>query len=253
MARSQATKLEPELACRAALLSPSTGIIDVHTYMLSLLGQAEAAGATLVCRTDVERLEVESSGIVVFTGGENATALKAHCVINSAGLNAPLLASHTQGLPQQNLPQAFYAKGHYFTLSGRPPFSHLIYPVPEPGGLGVHLTLDLGGQGRFGPDVEWVDKPNYEINARRSAVFYSAIRRYWPNLREGSLQPGYVGIRPKISAKGQAAADFRVDGPGAHNVPGLINLFGIESPGLTASLAIAEKVTEIALTEIYQA
>ena len=246
IAGDRAQRLEPALACRAALLSPSTGIIDVHSYMVALLGQAEANGAILVCRTPVERLRAEGDGIVVVTAGIDAAVLKANCVINSAGLDAPALASVTEGLSSKHRPTAYFAKGSYFTLSGRAPFSRLIYPVPESDGLGIHLTLDLGGQARFGPDTEWVDTPDYQVDRRRVDTFYRAIRRYWPQLRDGSLEPGYAGVRPKIVTCGEPSADFRIDGPCEHGVPGLINVFGIESPGLTASLAIADVVTELA-------
>jgi len=182
----------------------------------------------------------------IVAGDDAEPVLKARCVVNAAGIEAPDLARRVEGLPAAQLPQAYYAKGSYFTLGGRAPFSRLIYPVPEPGGLGVHLTLDLGGQARFGPDVEWVERPDYTVDPRRADRFYDVIRAYWPGLKDGSLSPGYAGIRPKISAPGAAAADFRIDGPEAHGVPGLINLLGIESPGLTASLAIADEVGAIA-------
>lgn len=244
--RAQALQLEPALNCTAALLSPSTGIIDSHGYMLSLLGQAEAAGAVLACLSPVTRLIAARDGIAIVAGDDAEPVLKARCVVNAAGIEAPDLARRVEGLPVAQLPQAYYAKGSYFTLGGRAPFSRLIYPVPEPGGLGVHLTLDLGGQARFGPDVEWVERPDYSVDPRRADRFYDVIRAYWPGLKDGSLSPGYAGIRPKISAPGAAAADFRIDGPEAHSVPGLINLLGIESPGLTASLAIADEVGAIA-------
>jgi len=248
----QVARLEPELNCVAALLSPSTGIIDVHTYMLSLLGQAEAAGAMIVYLTDVASLAAESDGIAVATAGENAMALKAKCVVNAAGLRAPALAANTHGLTVAHCPQSYLAKGNYFTLAGRAPFSKLIYPVPEPGGLGVHLTLDLGGQARFGPDVEWVDTENYQVDPHRGEKFYDVIRRYWPGLKDNALEPGYAGLRPKINGPGEPAADFKIDGPSTHGVPGLINLFGIESPGLTASLAIADRVADMARREVYE-
>ncbi len=169
-------------------------------------------------------------------------------MVNSAGLHAPLLARRTTGMPPDRVPTEYYAKGNYFTLQGRSPFSRLIYPVPVPGGLGVHLTIDLGGQARFGPDVEWIETIDYAVDPSRSDGFYAAVRRYWPDLKDGALQPGYAGIRPKIVPRGAPAQDFVVQGPQTHGVPGLINLFGIESPGLTASLAIADHVLEIAAT-----
>ncbi|MDB5972455.1 MAG: putative dependent oxidoreductase [Hydrocarboniphaga sp.] len=244
--RAQALQLEPALQCSAALLSPSTGIIDSHGYMLSLLGQAEAHGAMLAYRSPVTRLIPQQDGIAIVAGDDPEPQLRARCVINAAGIEAPDLARRVEGIAQDALPRAYYAKGSYFTLSGRAPFSRLIYPVPEPGGLGVHLTLDHGGQARFGPDVQWVERPDYQVDASRADRFYDVIRAYWPGLKDGSLAPGYAGIRPKISGPGEAAADFRIDGPEVHRIPGLINLFGIESPGLTASLAIADEVGGIA-------
>ncbi len=244
--RAQALALEPALNCTAALLSPSTGIIDSHGYMLSLLGQAEIAGAMLAYLSPVTRLIPGRDGIAIVSGDDPEPILKARCVINSAGLDAPEIARRVDGIDASQLPQTYYAKGSYFTLSGRAPFSRLIYPAPEPGGLGVHLTLDLAGQARFGPDVEWLQQPHYPVDPRRADSFYAVIRRYWPALRDDSLAPGYSGIRPKISGPGEAAADFRIDAPAVHAIPGLINLFGIESPGLTASLAIADEVGQLA-------
>lgn len=241
-----ARAMEPALACVAALLSPSTGIIDSHAYMLSLQGEAEAHGAMAAFLTPVTGLRLEADGVALTIGDDAAPSLKARLVVNSAGLDAPSLAATAEGLPDAAKATAFYAKGSYFTLSGRSPFSRLIYPTPEPGGLGVHLTLDMGGQAKFGPDVEWVDAPDYAVDPRRAERFYGAVRRYWPGLPDGALTPGYAGVRPKISGPRQPAADFRIEanatGPGA----GLISLFGIESPGLTASLAIADEVARLA-------
>lgn len=244
--RAQALALEPALHCTAALLSPSTGIIDSHAYMLSLLGQAEDAGAGIAYLSPVTRMVPQADGIAIAAGDDPQPILKARCVINATGIDAPNVARLMDGIAPGALPRAYYSKGSYFTLSGRAPFSRLIYPVPEPGGLGVHLTLDLAGQARFGPDVEWIDSPEFQVDPRRAERFYSVIRRYWPALRDGGLAAGYAGIRPKISGPGEAAADFRIDAPGLHGVPGLINLFGIESPGLTASLAIADDVGRLA-------
>lgn len=243
---AQAVALEPELHCAGALVSPSTGIIDSHAYMLSLLGEAEAHGAMLVCRTRVTGMELLADGWAISINDEPRPQLQANLVINSAGLAAPAIARLASALPASQVPTAWYAKGSYYSLTGRAPFSRLIYPVPEPGGLGVHLTLDMAGQGRFGPDVEWVDKPDYEVDPGRAADFYAAIRRYWPGLKTGALVPGYAGVRPKISGPGQAAADFVISGPDQHGCAGLINLFGIESPGLTASLALADLVADLA-------
>ncbi|HZR35942.1 MAG TPA: NAD(P)/FAD-dependent oxidoreductase [Nevskia sp.] len=243
--RAEALRLEPALQCVGALLSPSTGIVDSHGYMLSLLGDAENHGAVLALLSPVTALRPAAGGVEVCIEGEAQPLLRARWVVNCAGLQAPTLAQRIEGFPAAWVPRAWYAKGNYFTLSGRAPFSRLIYPVPEPGGLGVHLTLDLGGQARFGPDVQWVDAPDYSVDPHRADRFYAAIRAYWPQLRDGQLEPGYAGIRPKISGPGEPAADFRIDGPAAHGVPGIVNLFGIESPGLTSSLAIAERVGAI--------
>ena len=239
---ARAKALEPQLRCVGALHSPLTGIIDSHSYMLALLGEAERHGATLVCGSPVTGLRLEKDGVVLAIDGEQP-ALRARALINSAGIEAPRIAGLIEGFPAEHVPRAYFAKGNYFTLSGRSPFSRLVYPVPEPGGLGVHLTLDLAGRARFGPDVQWVDAPDYTVDPQRAQKFYAAIRTYWPALADNALQPAYAGIRPKISAPNAPAADFRIDGPEVHGVPGVVNLFGIESPGLTASLAIADYVT----------
>lgn len=239
---SEVLALEPRLRAVAGLLSPSTGIIDSHALMLALLGDAERHGAVLALRTAVEAIRATGDGLQVQVGG---LWLLARALVNCAGHGAPLLARRTEGLGAEHLPRQYYAKGSYFSLAGRAPFSHLIYPLPEPGGLGVHLTLDLAGQARFGPDVQWVDGLEYGVEAQRADGFYAAIRHYWPDLPDGALLPAYAGVRPKISGPGEAAADFRIDGPAAHGVRGLVNLFGIESPGLTASLAIGEHVATL--------
>jgi L-2-hydroxyglutarate oxidase LhgO len=243
---AEARALEPELACTAALLSPSTGILDSHGYMLSLQGEAEANGAALALRTRVTGISPGLDGLAIVLGDEPAPQLKARLVVNAAGLHASALAAAVEGLAPEFVPRTRYAKGSYFLLSGRSPFSRLIYPVPEPGGLGVHLTLDLAGQARFGPDVEWVEAPDYRVDPGRAERFHEAVRRYWPDLQDGRLAPGYAGVRPKLSGPGEPAADFRIDGPAVHGVRGLINLFGIESPGLTASLALADEIVRIA-------
>jgi L-2-hydroxyglutarate oxidase LhgO len=240
--RTQALTLEPQLACEGALHSPLTGIIDSHAYMLALLGHAESRGATLVTATTVTGMQVEPGGGARIAINSEAPSLCARTVINSAGLHAPHVARLIEGFPATHIPTPYFAKGNYFILSGRSPFERLVYPIPEPGGLGVHLTLDLAGRARFGPDVQWVEQCEYSVEPGRSERFYSAIRTYWPDLADGALQPGYAGIRPKISGPREAAADFRVDGPRTHGIAGIVNLFGIESPGLTASLALAEHV-----------
>ena len=242
----EAKALEPELATVGALFSPSTGVVDSHAYMLALLAEAEAEGAVLVCRTAVLRGAVSEGGFVVATGGEAPMRLACRLLVNAAGHGAWPLARSLAGL-RLAPPPYVAAKGSYFLLHGRQPFHHLIYPVPIDGGLGVHLTLDMGGQARFGPDVEWGERLDYRVDPARAALFYPAIRRYWPGLPEGALAPGYAGLRPKLSGPGQPAGDFLVMGPREHGVAGLVQLFGIESPGLTASLALAEYVREVLL------
>ena len=234
--------LEPALNGVAALHSTSTGIIDSHALMLALLGDAQSSGALLALRTPVIGGAADSAGLILELGGAEPCSVRARTVINAAGLGAVPLARGIRGFAHTSLPDARFAKGSYFVLQGKSPFSHLIYPLPEPGGLGVHLTLDLAGQARFGPDVEWLTEPDYHVSDAKIHAFEASIRRYWPGLGDGRLVAGYAGVRPKISGPNEAAADFRIDGPEAHGIPGWINLFGIESPGLTASLAIAEEV-----------
>ena len=243
---AEARAMEPNLACTAALLSPTTGVIDSHAYMLALQGDAEHAGAMFVFHSPVEGGVVRDDGVEIAVGGADPIRLKARLLVNSAGLHAPPLARRIDGMPRQLIPQEYYARGNYFTLTGRSPFTRLIYPVPVPGGLGVHITIDLGGQARFGPDVEWIDRIDYTVDPRRADSFYGAVRRYWPGLKDGAIQPGYAGIRPKIVPQGAPAQDFVVQGRAVHGIPALINLFGIESPGLTAAIALAEHVAELA-------
>lgn len=240
--RAAIAALEPALEAHAAVLSPSTGIIDSHGLMLSLLGDAEAHGAMMALGSPVLAGRAERGGIVLDVGGEAPMTLKASWVINSAGLDAVSLARQIDSPAQAQLPEAYFARGVYFTLGGKAPFSRLIYPMPEAGGLGVHLTLDLGGQAKFGPDVEWIASPDYTVDPARLEQFAEAIRAWWPDLDPARLSPGYAGVRPKIVGPGEADADFRIDGPEQHGTPGLIHLLGIESPGLTASLAIGERV-----------
>jgi L-2-hydroxyglutarate oxidase LhgO len=241
LTRAAALALEPQLSCAGALYSALTGIIDSHSYMLALLGEAENHGATLVCGSAVTSLAL-AAGAVEVGVNDTAPGLRARLLINCAGVHAPAVARLIAGFPSAHVPVAHFAKGNYFTLSSRAPFQRLIYPVPEAGGLGIHLTLDLAGQARFGPDVQWIDECEYSVDASRAPAFYTAIRRYWPGLAAGALQPAYAGVRPKISGPTQPAADFRIDDVHAHGVPAVINLFGIESPGLTASLALAGEV-----------
>jgi L-2-hydroxyglutarate oxidase LhgO len=246
LTRDETLALEPQLECTRALLSPSTGIVDSHGLMLALLGDAQAAGAMLALRSPVQRAAARPDGIALEVGGDSAMSLLADAVVNSAGHGAPVLAAATEGLRAEHVPPRYFAKGNYFTLSGRSPFSRLVYPAPgESSHLGVHLTLDLGGQAKFGPSFHWVDGLDYAVDAHEAEHFYDEVRRYWPGLKDGTLQPGYVGIRPKIRGPGEPVQDFRIDGPAGHGVAGLVNLFGIESPGLTASLAIAERVVAL--------
>ena len=246
-----AQRLEPSLACTAALLSPSTGIVDSHALMLTLLGDAENAGALLAVDTPVAGGAVcrADGTILLETGGAAPLRLAAATVVNAAGLGATAVAAALRGLPPAAQPAMRMAKGSYFRLAARAPFAHLVYPLPEPGGLGVHLTLDLAGQVRFGPDVEWLPaaapEPDYRVEPARAARFYAEIRRYWPDLPDGALAPDYAGVRPKLGDPDEPPTDFRINGPAQHGVAGLVNLFGIESPGLTSALAIGEHVAAL--------
>ena len=251
LSAAEARALEPELACTAALLSPSTGIIDSHGLMLALLGDAERAGAWLVLRSPLHGGLIESGAILLDSGGAESLRFRATRVINAAGPWAPAVAASLAGFPAAWLPAAHFAKGNYYALAARAPFSRLIYPLPEAAGLGVHLTLDLAGQTRFGPDVEWlpaaspgqpVEAFDYRVDPGRCDAFVAEIRRYWPGLPAGALLPAYAGVRPKIGDQSEPAADFLIQGPAQHGIAGLVNLFGIESPGLTACLAIADRV-----------
>jgi L-2-hydroxyglutarate oxidase LhgO len=242
LGRDEARSMEPALQCSAALLSPSTGIIDSHGLMQGLLGDAEAHGAQLALASPVLAGRVSQGTIEIEVGGEMPAILRAGRVVNSAGLHAIEMAARIEGFPAAHLPTPWLARGNYFQLAGRAPFSRLVYPLPEPGGLGVHLTLDLAGQARFGPDVEWIDSIDYSVDPARADGFYAEIRKYWPALEDGALAPAYAGIRPKISGPNDPAADFLIQGSRHHGIAGLVNLFGIESPGLTASLAIARRV-----------
>ena len=241
-----ARELEPALNCDAALLSPTTGIIDSHAYMLALKGDAEEQGAAYAFHTPLLRARANAGRIEIEAGGDAPMTLACDLLVNAAGLGAPAVARSIEGMPVELIPTAYLAKGNYFACNARAPFSRLIYPVPEPGGLGVHLTLDMAGQARFGPDVEWVDHIDYEVDPARAEKFYPAIRRYWPTLPDGALMPSYSGMRPKIVPPAVATQDFLIQGPRDHGVAGLINLFGIESPGLTSSLAIADHVGGLA-------
>jgi L-2-hydroxyglutarate oxidase LhgO len=248
---ARAREMEPALACTAALHSPASGIVDSHGLMTALLGDAESAGALLALKTPFAGAEPDGSGWLLRTGGSEPFVLRCRWLVNAAGLGAQAVARAIEGFPAAAVPTQHLAKGHYFALPGRSPFSRLIYPMPQDGGLGIHLTLDLGGQARFGPDVEWLPPGSaeatldYTVDAGRAAAFEADVRRYWPALPAGALVPAYTGVRPKISGPGEAPADFVLAGPRQHGVPGVVQLFGIESPGLTACLAIAEQVQEM--------
>ncbi len=235
-----AAELEPAVNSVGALFSPSTGILDSHAYMLALDADLETAGGLVALKSPVVGGRATASGVELDVGGDDPITLVARTVVNAAGHGAPRLAAAIAGIDTATVPRARLAKGNYFALSGvRAPFRHLVYPVPEPGGLGIHATLDLGGAVRFGPDVEWIDAPDLTVDPARATRFYAAIRRYWPGLPDGALQPSFAGLRPKITGPGEPAADFAVHGPETHGIAGLWNLYGIESPGLTSSLAIA--------------
>lgn len=242
---AQAKELEPEVSCVAALLSPSTGIVDVHALMLAYLGDAEAAGAVLSLGSPVIGGRVTTDGFEIDVGGREPTSLACRLLVNSAGLGAQAVARSLEGLDPASVPAGYLCKGNYFTLAGRSPFRRLVYPMPERAGIGIHVTLDLGGQARFGPDVQWIEAIDYDVDPARAEPFYAAIRSYWPGLPDGALMPGYAGIRPKLQTPTGPAVDFLIQGPQQHGVPGLVNLYGIESPGLTSSLAIADEVAAI--------
>jgi L-2-hydroxyglutarate oxidase LhgO len=245
----QASALEPELRCVAALRSPSTGIVDSHAFMVSLIADLESMGGDVIFRSPLLSAAATPEGIELQVGGEEPVTVLASRVVNAAGLNASDVARRIAGLRPDTIPETRFCKGNYFGLAGRAPFSRLVYPVPEAAGLGVHLTLDLGGQGRFGPDTEWLSATDpaaidYAVDAQRSNGFHAEIRRYWPGLRDGSLSPTYSGVRPKIFVAGAPVNDFLIGGPSTHGIAQLVNLFGIESPGLTSSLAIADEVVQ---------
>jgi L-2-hydroxyglutarate oxidase LhgO len=240
--------LEPAVRAVAAVFSPSTGIIDSHALMLALQGDLENNGGAVVFLSPTLGGTVTREGIVLRVGGSEPMELACKTVINSAGLLAPQVARSIAGIPEHTIPPQYFAKGHYYTMSGKSPFRRLVYPMAGHGFLGVHVTVDLGGQARFGPDIEWIDRVDYSFNNAREPLFYAAIRQYYPALKDGALHPGYTGIRPKISGPAESAADFLIQGPSEHGVAGLVNLYGIESPGLTASLAIADYVVALAAT-----
>ncbi len=238
-------ELEPEVAGVAGVLSPSTGIVDSHGLMLAFLGDAQEHRAVLALASPVVSGRIADGGGVLDVGGAEPMTLRCRIVVNAAGLNAQAVGRSITGIPPQTIPRTYYAIGHYYTLAGKPPFHRLVYPVARPDWLGVHVTIDLGGQVKFGPDFSWIDHVDYRFDESREAAFYKAIRDYYPGLKDGALQPGYTGIRPKIHGPGQPAPDFLIQGPREHGVPGLVSLYGIESPGLTSSLAIADHVVAL--------
>lgn len=244
-----ARAIEPQLRCEAALVSPSTGIVDSHGLMLAFQGEAEAHGAMIAFNTRVARGRVTNQGFAIETDGPDPTRIGCRILVNAAGLGAQTIARALDGYDPALAPPLYYGKGCYFSLAARSPFTRLIYPVPEMGGLGVHLTLDLAGQARFGPDIAWVDTLDYDVDPRRADVFYGAVRRYWPGLPDGALKPAYSGIRPKLTPAGAPAADFVIQDRSVHGIAGLVHLFGIESPGLTSSPAIAAHVADLVAGE----
>ena len=237
--------MEPALRCKAALFSPSTGIVDSHGLMLALRGEAESLGAAVALKSPVVGGEARDGGIVLEIGGDHPTTLLCRAVVNAAGHGAQKLARAIRGVRADSVPPLYYGRGNYFTLIGKNPFRHLIYPAPRPkasGWLGVHVTLDLAGRARFGPDLEWIDGVDYRVDPARALPFYAAVRRYWPDLPDGALSPAYAGVRPKLAGPGEPERDFVLQSPAESGVNGLINLFGIDSPGLTSCLAIADAV-----------
>lgn len=245
LSTDELAELEPEVRGVAGFLSPSTGIIDSHGLMLAYLGDAEDHGASLALASPVTSGAIRDDGILLNIGGKELTAILCNTIINTAGLHAQAVARSITGIPPHTIPPTHYAIGHYYALTGKAPFKHLIYPVARPDWPGVHVTIDVGGQVKFGPDFSWIDRIDYRFDESRTAAFYEAIRPYYPGLKDGALQPGYTGIRPKITGKGEPAADFLIQGPRDHGVTGLVNLYGIESPGLTSSLAIADYVAQL--------
>jgi L-2-hydroxyglutarate oxidase LhgO len=246
LSQAEVAELEPDVRSVGGLISPSTGIVDAHALMAALRREAEEAGAQIALGTPVLSGRIHGGGVELRAGGDEPLTLSFRLVLNCAGPWAPEVARRIAGMPVEQIPPQHFAKGHYFALSGRHRFRHLVYPVPVPGGLGTHLTLDLGGQARFGPDVQWCDGVDYSFDESRADGFYRSIRRYWPGLADGALQPGFTGVRPRISGPGAPPADFDIRGPQEHGAPGLVHLFGIESPGLTASLAVARHARQAA-------
>ncbi|MBV6305056.1 NAD(P)/FAD-dependent oxidoreductase [Candidimonas humi] len=253
LSRDEVADMEPEVACTAGLFSPSTGIVDSHGLMLAYLGDAENHGATLALQSKVEAGRAGPQGIVIEVGGAEPFTVSCKTVINAAGLGAQQVASRIDGMPAKLVPPIYYAIGHYFSLARKSPFKHLVYPTSREGSLRAHVTMDLGGQCKFGPDLSWRDTVDYEFDPAREPAFYEAVRRYYPNLQDGDLQPGYTGIRPRLAGPGSSLhnteTDFVIQDQSRHGVAGLINLFGMESPGLTSSLAIGQYVAQLAANQ----
>jgi len=242
----RATALEPALRCRAAIHSPDTGIVDSHALMLALSGDLQSHGGDIALQSPMQQAN-RGDGAWQLTTGADKYRISCDVLVNAAGLSAQTVAAAIEDYPRDRIPGLRLARGCYFSLAQAAPFGRLIYPLPVDGGLGVHLTLDLAGAARFGPDVDWIDRIDYSVDAARAQLFYPSIRTYWPQLPDGALQPAYSGIRPKLSGPGEPARDFVIDGPPQHGLPGLVQLFGIESPGLTSALAIGERVAQLAL------
>ncbi len=247
---AQAAREEPVLNCVAALWSPLTSVIDSQAYLLSLLADAESYGTEIAYGSAVSSLRPTTQGIEVCINDEAAPVARAKILVNCAGLDAHRVAASITGFPRAHIPQIYFAKGSYFALAGAAPFRRLIYPVPDAGGLGIHMCIDLNGCARFGPDLEWVQARDYAVDPTRDKVFIDAIRRYWPNISNRTLTPAYAGIRATLSGPGRPPADFCLSGPSQHGVSGVLNLFGIDSPGLTASLALATQVAEMAIAAL---
>ena len=244
---SQAAVLEPMLSCAGALHSPDTGIVDSHALMLSLSGDLQSCGGSIALRSPVQQASRHDGAWQLNIGIDEGYRILCDILVNAAGLSAQRVAATIEEYPPHRIPALRLSRGNYFSLTRAAPFGSLIYPLPSDGGIGIHLTLDLGGAARFGPDVEWIDRIDYNVDPDRAGLFYRSIRAYWPQLPNGALQPAYAGIRPKLSGPGEPARDFVIDGPGQHGLPGLIQLFGFESPGLTSALAVGQQVMQLAL------
>jgi L-2-hydroxyglutarate oxidase LhgO len=243
----QAAALEPALRCLGALHSPDTGIVDSHALMVSLSGDLESCGGSIALRSPMQQASRHHDTWLLGTGIGEGYPILCDVLVNAAGLSAQRVAASIEGYPRERIPALRMARGNYFSLPQKAPFSRLIYPLPTDGGIGIHLTLDMGGMARFGPDVEWIDQVDFNVDPDRARLFYENIRAFWPQLPDGTLQPAYAGIRPKLSGPGEPPRDFLIDGPREHGLPGLIQLFGFESPGLTSALAIGQHVAELAL------